>query len=117
MRIARIDVFAQRYAIVGGKFSMSGGKSAAQQDSTIVRVETDDGLTGWGEQCGFSPRYLAAYGEGVRSALGLIAVGGLAVTGGKALLRVLPLLWIRRIAASAFAVVAILAAVDAAGAL
>jgi L-alanine-DL-glutamate epimerase-like enolase superfamily enzyme len=73
MRISRIDVFAQRYTIVGGKFSMSGGKSAAQQDSTIVRVETDDGLVGWGEQCGFSPRYLAAYGEGVRSALGLIA--------------------------------------------
>jgi L-alanine-DL-glutamate epimerase-like enolase superfamily enzyme len=73
MRITKIDVFAQRYTIVGGKFAMSGGKSAAQQDSTIVRVETDQGLIGWGEQCGFSPRYLAAYGEGVRSALGLIA--------------------------------------------
>lgn len=72
MRIARIDVFAQRYTIVGGTFSMSGGKSAAQQDSTIVRVQTDEGLVGWGEQCGFSPRYLAAYGDGVRSALGLI---------------------------------------------
>jgi L-alanine-DL-glutamate epimerase-like enolase superfamily enzyme len=73
MRITKIDVFAQRYTIVGGKFSMSGGKSAAQQDSTIVRVETDEGLVGWGEQCGFSPRYLAAFGEGVRSALRLIA--------------------------------------------
>jgi L-alanine-DL-glutamate epimerase-like enolase superfamily enzyme len=73
MRITRIDVFAQRYTIAGGTFSMSGGKSAAQQDSTIVRVETDGGFVGWGEQCGFSPRYLAAYGEGVRSALGLIA--------------------------------------------
>jgi len=73
MRIARIDVFAQRYTITGGTFSMSGGKSAAQQDSTIVRVETDDGLIGWGEQCGFSPRYLAAHAEGVRSALTLIA--------------------------------------------
>ncbi|HSE74506.1 MAG TPA: mandelate racemase/muconate lactonizing enzyme family protein [Dongiaceae bacterium] len=73
MRITRIDVFALRYTIAGGTFSMSGGKSAAQQDSTIVRVETDEGLVGWGEQCGFSPRYLAAYGEGVRSALTLIA--------------------------------------------
>jgi L-alanine-DL-glutamate epimerase-like enolase superfamily enzyme len=72
MRIARVDVFAQRYTIAGGTFSMSGGKSAAQQDSTIVRVETDDGLVGWGEQCGFSPRYLAAYGEGTRSAFNLI---------------------------------------------
>jgi L-alanine-DL-glutamate epimerase-like enolase superfamily enzyme len=73
MRITRIDVFAQRYTIAGGTFSMSGGKSATRQDSTIVRVETDEGPVGWGEQCGFSPRYLAAYGEGVRSALKLIA--------------------------------------------
>jgi L-alanine-DL-glutamate epimerase-like enolase superfamily enzyme len=73
MRITRIEVFVQRYTVAGGTFSMSGGKSAALQDSTIVRLETDGGLVGWGEQCGFSPRYLAAYGEGVRSALGLIA--------------------------------------------
>jgi L-alanine-DL-glutamate epimerase-like enolase superfamily enzyme len=73
MRITRIDVFAQRYTVAGGTFSMSGGKSAASQDATIVRVETDAGLVGWGEQCGFSPRYLAAHGEGVRSALRLIA--------------------------------------------
>jgi L-alanine-DL-glutamate epimerase-like enolase superfamily enzyme len=73
MRITRVDVFALRYRIAGGSFSMSGGKSASEQDSTIVRVETDDGLVGWGEQCGFSPRYLASYGEGTRAGLARIA--------------------------------------------
>jgi len=73
MRIVRIDVFAKTYRIAGGSFSMSGGKSASEQDSTIVRIETDDGLVGWGEQCGFSPRYLAAHGEGARAALALMA--------------------------------------------
>jgi cis-L-3-hydroxyproline dehydratase len=73
MRIVRIDVFAQSYTIAGGTFSMSGGKSASQQDSTIVRIETDDGIIGWGEQCGFSPRYLASHGEGARAALALMA--------------------------------------------
>ena len=73
MRIARVDVFAKSYRVAGGTFSMSGGKSASEQDATIVRIETDDGLVGWGEQCGFSPRYLAAYGEGARAGLKLIA--------------------------------------------
>jgi putative Ca2+/H+ antiporter (TMEM165/GDT1 family) len=51
------------------------------------------------------------------STLGLVFVAGVAVTGGKAMLRVLPLQWIRRVAAAAFAVVAILTALEAAGAL
>jgi putative Ca2+/H+ antiporter (TMEM165/GDT1 family) len=49
------------------------------------------------------------------SAAGLVAVAGLAVLGGKALLRVLPMLWIRRIAAAAFGVIAVVTALDAAG--
>jgi L-alanine-DL-glutamate epimerase-like enolase superfamily enzyme len=73
MRIVRIDVFAKTYTVVGGSFAMSGGKAASQQDSTIVRIETDEGIVGWGEQCGFSPRYLAAHGEGARAALALMA--------------------------------------------
>ncbi|HVV76063.1 MAG TPA: TMEM165/GDT1 family protein [Mycobacteriales bacterium] len=48
------------------------------------------------------------------SAGGLITAGVLAATGGKALLRVLPMVWIRRVAAAAFAVVAALTALEAA---
>jgi L-alanine-DL-glutamate epimerase-like enolase superfamily enzyme len=73
MRITRIDVFAKPYTIVGGPFAMSGGKVASTQDATIVRIETDAGHVGWGEQCGFSPRYIAAHGEGARAALALLA--------------------------------------------
>jgi len=49
------------------------------------------------------------------SFLGLMAVAGLAVTGGKALLRVMPLNWVRRVAAVAFAAVAVFTALEAAG--
>jgi putative Ca2+/H+ antiporter (TMEM165/GDT1 family) len=49
--------------------------------------------------------------------LGLVAVGILAVTGGKAMLRVIPLKWVRRIAAAAFAVVAVITALEAASVL
>jgi Ca2+/H+ antiporter, TMEM165/GDT1 family len=48
------------------------------------------------------------------SLIGLVAVAGLAVTGGKAMLRVIPLQWVRRIAALAFAVVAAITALEAA---
>lgn len=50
----------------------------------------------------------------VGSWVALVFVAGLAVTGGKALLRVLPLVWIRRIAAAAFAAVAVITALEAA---
>jgi len=48
------------------------------------------------------------------SLAGLLLVAGVAVVGGKAMLRVIPLVWVRRIAALAFAVVAIITALEAA---
>jgi putative Ca2+/H+ antiporter (TMEM165/GDT1 family) len=53
----------------------------------------------------------------IGSAGGLVAVGGIAVLGGKALLKVLPMLWIRRIAAAAFGAIAVVTALDAASVL
>jgi putative Ca2+/H+ antiporter (TMEM165/GDT1 family) len=50
----------------------------------------------------------------VGSWLALITVAALAVTGGKALLRVLPLDWVRRVAGIAFAAVAVVTALEAA---
>ncbi|HTW20924.1 MAG TPA: TMEM165/GDT1 family protein [Mycobacteriales bacterium] len=46
---------------------------------------------------------------------GLVLVAAVAVTGGKALLRMIPLVWVRRLAAAAFAAVAVFTALEAAG--
>lgn len=73
MKIKQIDVFQKTYTMSAGKFVISGGKVASDQDSTIVRIETDNGLVGWGEQCVFSPGYLVAHGDGARAALKLLA--------------------------------------------
>src|ERR671933_338238 len=73
MRIRRVDVYAVRYTLAGGAFTMSGGRVATEQDATVVRLETDDGLVGWGEQCVFSPSFLPAHGDGARATLGLLA--------------------------------------------
>ena len=49
-------------------YYMSGGKACATVDTMVVRVDTDSGLTGWGEVCPI-PHYLPAYAGGVESAL------------------------------------------------
>lgn len=67
--IRRIDVHAVRYHHRGGAFSLSGGRAAAEQDATIVRVETDGGLVGWGEQCVFTPSFLPGFGPSTRAVL------------------------------------------------
>jgi cis-L-3-hydroxyproline dehydratase len=72
MRIVRVQVYAVRYTLVGGAFTMSGGRVASEQDATVVRLETDDGLVGYGEQCVFSPNFLPAHGAGARATLGLL---------------------------------------------
>src|SRR3954462_166595 len=73
IRIRRVDVYAVRYTLAGGTFAMSGGRVASGQDATVVRLETDDGLVGWGEQAVFSPNFLPAHGGGARATLELLA--------------------------------------------
>jgi putative Ca2+/H+ antiporter (TMEM165/GDT1 family) len=64
-----------------------------------------------------SAKYHQPFSVFVGSWLGLVSVAALAVTGGKALLRIIPLIWVRRIAAAAFAVVAVVTGLEAAGVL
>jgi L-alanine-DL-glutamate epimerase-like enolase superfamily enzyme len=72
MQIARVQVYAVRYTLRGGAFTMSGGRVASEQDATVVRLETEDGLVGYGEQCVFSPNFLPSHGPGARATLGLL---------------------------------------------
>jgi L-alanine-DL-glutamate epimerase-like enolase superfamily enzyme len=68
MKITRIDVFRFEYT-VRGDLTLSGGRTARSLDSTIVRVSTDEGLVGWGEECPFTPTYMVAFAEGARAAI------------------------------------------------
>src|SRR5579862_195460 len=69
MKIARIFAHRVELRLREGSYKWSGGKSVAVFDSTIVGVETDAGLVGYGEVCPLGPFYLPAYAEGVRSGL------------------------------------------------
>jgi cis-L-3-hydroxyproline dehydratase len=70
MRITRIVAHRVELPLHETTYKWSGGKSVTVFDSTIVGVETDTGLIGYGEVCPLGPFYLPAYAEGVRAGLG-----------------------------------------------
>jgi L-alanine-DL-glutamate epimerase-like enolase superfamily enzyme len=73
MKIRRIAAYRIELPIHEGSYKWSGGKSVSVFDSTLVRVETDDGVVGHGEVCPLGPSYLPAYAEGVRAGLAVLA--------------------------------------------
>lgn len=69
MKINRIFAHRVELPLHEGSYKWSGGKSVSAFDSTIIGVETDAGLIGYGEVCPLGPFYLPAYAEGVRAGL------------------------------------------------
>ncbi|MDF1745096.1 MAG: mandelate racemase/muconate lactonizing enzyme family protein [Gimesia sp.] len=69
MKIKRIKVYQVDLPLLEGKYSWSEGKSVGVFDSTVVEVETDSGIIGYGEVCPLGPVYLPAYARGVRAGL------------------------------------------------
>ena len=69
LRIQRIAAYRVELPLVEGSYKWSGGKAVTVFDSTVVRVDTDTGLTGWGEVCPLGPFYLPAYANGVRAGI------------------------------------------------
>jgi L-alanine-DL-glutamate epimerase-like enolase superfamily enzyme len=70
MKIKRIRAYQVDLPLHEGSYKWSGGKSVSVFDSTVIEVETDTGVTGWGEVCPLGPFYLPAYASGVRAGLG-----------------------------------------------
>lgn len=73
MKITKISVFQVDLPFNGGTYKLSGGRSWTSMDSTIVRIDTDDGIAGWGETCPFGPNYLEAFARGARAGIGELA--------------------------------------------
>jgi L-alanine-DL-glutamate epimerase-like enolase superfamily enzyme len=69
MIIRRIFAHRVDLPLHEGRYSWSGGKSVTVFDSTIVGVETDGGMIGYGEVCPLGPFYLPAYADGVRAGI------------------------------------------------
>jgi cis-L-3-hydroxyproline dehydratase len=69
MKITRILAYRVELPLHEGTYKWSGGKSVSVFDSTVVAVETDQGVTGYGEVCPLGPFYLPAYAQGARTGI------------------------------------------------
>ena len=73
MKITRVAVY-QKTLPLEKPYRLSGGRLRFENlDSTFIRIDTDAGLSGWGEGCPWGHTYLPAHGAGIRAAAELLA--------------------------------------------
>ena len=69
MRISEIVVY-QLDLPLAAPYRLSGGRLLFERlDATIVRINTDEGVHGWGEVCPWGSSYLPMHGRGARAAM------------------------------------------------
>ncbi len=73
MKITAIRAYQVDLPLKEGRYSWSNGNFVEVFDSTVVEVETDAGITGWGESCPLGSAYLPAFARGVRAGLAELA--------------------------------------------
>lgn len=73
MKITGIRMFQVDLPLHEGSYKWSGGNAVSVFDATVVAVDTDEGLTGWGEVCPLGPAYLPAYARGARTGIAELA--------------------------------------------
>ena len=73
MKITRISVWQLDLPLIE-PYTLSGGRLRFEKlDSTFICVDTDDGISGWGEACPWGNTYLPAHGPGVRAGIETLA--------------------------------------------
>lgn len=69
MKIRAIEAYQVDLPLHEGSYKWSGGKSVQVFDSTIVIIQTDEGLIGTGEVCPLGPVYLPSFAGGARAGI------------------------------------------------
>ena len=73
VKITRITVYKLDMPLTE-PYWLSGGRLKFERlDSTFVKVDTDAGLSGWGEGCPWGHTYLPAHGPGIRAGIETLA--------------------------------------------
>lgn len=73
MKIERITVW-QLELPLHKPYWLSGGRLRYDRlDSTLLRIDTDAGICGWGEGCPWGVTYLPAFGKGIRAGIDELA--------------------------------------------
>jgi L-alanine-DL-glutamate epimerase-like enolase superfamily enzyme len=68
-RIIAVTVWRVELPLHEGSYKWSGGNQVTVFDSTVVALETNLGVTGYGEICPLGPAYLPAYAAGARAGI------------------------------------------------
>ncbi|WP_277183641.1 mandelate racemase/muconate lactonizing enzyme family protein [Caballeronia sp. BR00000012568055] len=69
MKIVGFDIYSYVVGYAHGTYIMSGDRKANTEDGTVVRIRTDEGISGWGEITTLGKVYLPVFPEGIRTAL------------------------------------------------
>ena len=75
MKITRISLYQVDLPFAHGTYQLSGGRTWQAMDSTVIRIDTDYDIVGWGETCPFGPNYLEAFARGARAGIAELAPG------------------------------------------
>ena len=73
MKITAVNVYQIDLPLKEGRYAWADGKFVEVFDSTIVRIETAEGISGFGEVCPLGPFYLPSYAAGARTGIGELA--------------------------------------------
>jgi len=73
MKIQAIEIYGYQLSYAHGEYVMSGGRAATHQESTLVRIMTDEGIEGWGETATLGGTYLPTFYGSTRAALQALA--------------------------------------------
>ena len=73
MRIIKISVYQVDLPVQDGGFRQSSGRIWRTLDTSIIRIDTDLGITGWGETTPFGANYVPGFAEGARAGIGVLA--------------------------------------------
>lgn len=73
MRIERVSVHAVKLPFKRGRYIFSGKRAMDHADSTVICIETDSGIRGYGEVCPAGASYIPQNPEAARACLAILA--------------------------------------------
>ena len=74
MKLRTLTVFRHMLPVKGGGYRMANA-FVERLETTIVRLESDCGVIGWGETCPVGPTYAPSHAAGAQAALQALAPG------------------------------------------
>jgi len=73
MKITGVRAYKIDLPIYEGAYRWSGGNFVNVFDSTVVEIQTNEGISGYGEICPLGPAYLPAYAAGARTGIAALS--------------------------------------------